>query len=76
MTEDKTDSMNEFIDAVTPTPDAEQRLEWLKALGLARIPERFSSLPSDLTDVQRWDLHEYIETCVRRDRIRQRLRAM
>lgn len=74
MTKDKTDPMNEFIATITP-PDAWERLKRLRALGPVRIPERFLSPPKNLTEEQRWSLHEHIETVIRQDRIR-RLIAM
>ena len=72
--QDKDDHLNKLADWFNPPRDAEKRLEELRALGPA--PSLKETRPSlNLSDKRRWKLHERIETCVRRSRIR-RLQEM
>jgi len=73
MPDENNDPMYKFTDLLTPPPDAEKRLEQLRALGPVRIPEAFRSPPQNLTDEQRYERNELIETSIRRGHIRRLL---
>lgn len=69
------DSHDDFFALMKTSPEAERKLELLRALGPVRFPDVRHLLPKNPSEAQISEIQEALERHVRRDRLR-RLRQL